>query len=139
MTTSKPKILVVLTSADKVPKTGKQIGWYLVSAVPSQLSLAYPQIVLCMLQISGANIPSLSLLTHFTSSTLLQNWSTRLQKAASLHLILYLLSSSKMILFARTSSRTTSQFGRTLSSSATLLAEPRSLTPFSTPVAMVRW
>ncbi|WKT50434.1 hypothetical protein QSH57_015382 [Fusarium oxysporum f. sp. vasinfectum] len=29
MTTSKPKILVVLTSADKVPKTGKQIGWYL--------------------------------------------------------------------------------------------------------------
>ncbi|KAL6365338.1 hypothetical protein LRP88_01326 [Fusarium phalaenopsidis] len=29
MTTQKPKILVVLTSADKVPKTGKQIGWYL--------------------------------------------------------------------------------------------------------------
>ncbi|KAL9563748.1 hypothetical protein ACKAV7_012137 [Fusarium commune] len=29
MATSKPKILVVLTSADKVPKTGKQIGWYL--------------------------------------------------------------------------------------------------------------
>ncbi|KAF5573626.1 transcriptional regulatory [Fusarium pseudoanthophilum] len=29
MTTSKPKILVVLTSADKVPKTGKQIGWFL--------------------------------------------------------------------------------------------------------------
>ncbi|KAF5606679.1 transcriptional regulatory [Fusarium subglutinans] len=29
MTTSKPKILVVLTTADKVPKTGKQIGWYL--------------------------------------------------------------------------------------------------------------
>ncbi|KAF5261613.1 hypothetical protein FOXYS1_7687 [Fusarium oxysporum] len=29
MTTSKPKILVVLTSAGKVPKTGKQIGWYL--------------------------------------------------------------------------------------------------------------
>ncbi|KAF5532801.1 hypothetical protein FMEXI_12212 [Fusarium mexicanum] len=29
MTTSKPKILVVLTSANKVPNTGKQIGWYL--------------------------------------------------------------------------------------------------------------
>ncbi|KAJ4174550.1 hypothetical protein NW754_004968 [Fusarium falciforme] len=29
MTTQKPKVLVVLTSADKVPKTGKQIGWYL--------------------------------------------------------------------------------------------------------------
>ncbi|KAF4944204.1 hypothetical protein FGADI_12858 [Fusarium gaditjirri] len=29
MTTSRPKILVVLTSADNVPKTGKQIGWYL--------------------------------------------------------------------------------------------------------------
>nr|RBQ86940.1 hypothetical protein FVER53263_10010 [Fusarium verticillioides] len=29
MTTSKPKILIVLTSADKVPKTGKQIGWFL--------------------------------------------------------------------------------------------------------------
>ncbi|KAJ4252740.1 hypothetical protein NW762_010646 [Fusarium torreyae] len=29
MSISKPRILVVLTSADKVPKTGKQIGWYL--------------------------------------------------------------------------------------------------------------
>ncbi|SPJ71731.1 related to NonF protein, involved in nonactin biosynthesis [Fusarium torulosum] len=26
---TKPRILVVLTSADKVPRTGKQIGWYL--------------------------------------------------------------------------------------------------------------
>ncbi|KAM5386757.1 hypothetical protein ACJZ2D_000050 [Fusarium nematophilum] len=29
MSASKPKVLVVLTSADKVPKSGKQIGWYL--------------------------------------------------------------------------------------------------------------
>ncbi|KAJ3544795.1 hypothetical protein NM208_g2858 [Fusarium decemcellulare] len=29
MTAQKPKVLVILTSADKVPKSGKQIGWYL--------------------------------------------------------------------------------------------------------------
>lgn len=28
---SKPRVLVILTSVDKVPKSGKQIGWYLVS------------------------------------------------------------------------------------------------------------
>lgn len=27
----KPKVLVILTSVDKIPKNGKTIGWYLVS------------------------------------------------------------------------------------------------------------
>ncbi|KAF5664589.1 transcriptional regulatory [Fusarium circinatum] len=56
MTTSKPKILVVLTSADKVPKTGKQIGWYLVSTIHPRPLSSYPDIVFWRPQLSGANI-----------------------------------------------------------------------------------